>query len=310
MSITPTPPSRASNVPANRRSVFPINRGRTCLRELGISLSLSVEYRTIYSNRKALQKTFGYLQFSGAVPSTAPFPPFLQRPPYTPFPSTPPTHPNSPKLLPPTPLPSSPQPHSSFSFPAAFLLSARSSSIRPVTGRWRTASGPQTVSNPLWKPHSTACSTGLSKIKGRNGTAARPSCDHQSAIASATPYQTPSNNTGNDPRARIGKQKETYPNRPPRSDRRVLRIPQRLPTIPHNTMDRKRRQAHTRHTLKHRPLRHHSPIILNHRDLLRLPCQPLAHRLLPHHHIILPPRIRAPGTHHPGRIRVPCSLVV
>jgi len=114
-------------------------------------------------------------------------------PPQTPLPRAPPPTPGFPQLLTPTPLPSAllppaplastPRPQSSFSFPAAFLLSACSSSIRPVTGRWRTASGPQMVSNPLWKPHSTAASTGLSKMKGRNGTAARPNYSHESVIA-------------------------------------------------------------------------------------------------------------------------------
>lgn len=70
------------------------------------------------------------------------------------------------------------QDHSSFSL-LIFLFSACSSSILPVTGRWRTASGPHIVSKPLWNPHSTASSTGLSKMNGRKGTAARPSCLHQ-----------------------------------------------------------------------------------------------------------------------------------
>lgn len=67
--------------------------------------------------------------------------------------------------------------YSSFSFCAPFRFCSCSSSILPVTGRWRTASGPQTVSNPLWKAHSVASSTGLSKRKGRKGTAASPSCE-------------------------------------------------------------------------------------------------------------------------------------
>ncbi len=153
MSMTPTPRSRASNVPANRRSIFPVNRGSTCLRELGISLSLSVEYRTIYSNRKALQKTFGYLHsaerclplprfpLSFNVPHTPPFP---QLPRHTPISRSsfhPPRSPPRPSLTAPSP---SPQP--SYPQPGAPLsvLSPAAGAQPPVPKQSRTLYGSPT----------------------------------------------------------------------------------------------------------------------------------------------------------------------
>ena len=55
----------------------------------------------------------------------------------------------------------------------------------------------------------------------------------------------------------------TNPDRPIRPYSLILRIFQRLPRMLHNTVNRERRQPHTRNPLKHGPLRHHSPIILN-----------------------------------------------
>jgi hypothetical protein len=62
----------------------------------------------------------------------------------------------------------------------------------------------------------------------------------------------------------------THPDRSPRPYLRILRVLQKLPRIPHDTMDRKCRQPHTSDTLKDRPLRHDRPIILNCRDMDRL----------------------------------------
>ena len=63
----------------------------------------------------------------------------------------------------------------------------------------------------------------------------------------------------------VTKNHSTYPNRPPSPQSNVLDILQRPPTIPHNTMYRKSRQAHTRQALKHRPLRRYRPIVLQRR---------------------------------------------
>lgn len=57
----------------------------------------------------------------------------------------------------------------------------------------------------------------------------------------------------------------TNPDRPIRPYSLILRILQRLPRMLHNTVNRERRQPHTRNPLKHGPLRHDSPIILNRR---------------------------------------------
>lgn len=162
---------------ATRRQCAVVQAKRQ-LQELGILLSLSVERRTIAlePHQKALQSTLQYVQSMQLCPPVGAFS-------FTSLPISPPTRPGFLSSPYPPPWLLRRKPHSSLSFPAAFLLSACSSSIRPVTGRWRTASGPQMVSNPLWKVHSTAVSTGLSKMKGRKGTAARPSCCRRSALA-------------------------------------------------------------------------------------------------------------------------------
>lgn len=86
----------------------------------------------------------------------------------------------------------------------------------------------------------------------------------------------------------------TYPYRTPRPQPSILNILHSPPGIPYDTMYSKSRQAHTRNTLKHRPLYHHGPVILNRRymsTLLRL-CN------LPRRHIII---VRRPRT---------CSLLL
>lgn len=47
-------------------------------------------------------------------------------------------------------------------------------------------------------------------------------------------------------------------------------------------MNRKSRQAHTRHTLENRPLRHHSPVILDHWHMPGLPHDLLALFIFPY----------------------------
>lgn len=69
--------------------------------------------------------------------------------------------------------------YNSFSFCASFFASRLSLSCLPVTGWCRTASEPPNVAKALWKPHSTASSTGLSNMYGSRGTAARPSYTRQ-----------------------------------------------------------------------------------------------------------------------------------
>lgn len=79
----------------------------------------------------------------------------------------------------------------------------------------------------------------------------------------------------------ITRTESTYPNRPPSPQRLVLGILQRPPRIPHNTVNRERRQSHRRHTLENGPLRHHRPIILNGRN-------PAWHHFTPGDHTIIP----------------------
>lgn len=62
----------------------------------------------------------------------------------------------------------------------------------------------------------------------------------------------------------------THPYRPIRPDSLIPRILQRPSRIPHNTVNRESRQAHTGNTLEHRPLHHDAPKVLDSRDMARL----------------------------------------
>lgn len=64
-------------------------------------------------------------------------------------------------------------------------------------------------------------------------------------------------------------QEFTYPNGSIAPNPSILHILQRPPRISHNRMYRKSRQAHTRNTLEHSPLRHDAPIIFEGRYMTR-----------------------------------------
>lgn len=67
-----------------------------------------------------------------------------------------------------------------------------------------------------------------------------------------------------------GGERKHYPDGTPHPHPRVLGPLQRPAGIPHDTMDRERRQPHARKALKDGPLRHHAPVILDRRHVPRL----------------------------------------
>ena len=113
---------------------------------------------------------------------------------------------------------------------------------------WATALGPPNVSKALWKVHSTASSTGLSKRNGRKGTAANPS------------YKTCQPQSG----SRKG---STYTDRSIRPDGCVLCIFQCSSRVPHNAVYCESGQAHTGKALEDRPLYHNTSEVLNGRHM-------------------------------------------
>lgn len=70
-----------------------------------------------------------------------------------------------------------------------------------------------------------------------------------------------------------GHDSQTKTNRTPSTDRLVLDILHRAPTVPHHTVDRKRRQPHTGHALEDTALEHHGAVIFE-------GCHPARRRLV------------------------------
>ena len=101
-------------------------------------------------------------------------------------------------------------------------------------------------------------------MNGRKGTAAKPSC---------TRFCQKRTNSDS--------KEDTYSDRPISSYTCVLRILQRFPGIPHDTVDRESRQSHRRNALENRPLHHDAPEVLDGRNMADLWSTSLCFQRLP-----------------------------
>lgn len=106
--------------------------------------------------------------------------------------------------------------HSSFSFTDGPWL--------PGVDVLPTASGPPIALNTVWNTYSVACSIGASNMKGKAGTAARPS------FITLLVHR---------PRPHLAW--KTYSYRTPSPQLRIRRVLQRAPAVSHNTMNSKSR---------------------------------------------------------------------
>lgn len=97
-------------------------------------------------------------------------------------------------------------------------------------------------------------------------------------------------------------EKGTYSNRSIGSDSCVLCILQRSPRIPHDTVNRERRQSHRRYALENGPLHHHTPEVLGGRNMSDLWFTILCLQRFP--------RICRPHGHYPRYARMLYALIV